>query len=393
MATFVAFGVLFSFGVFLTPIAETFGTTSGPVAPLFSGAVLFYYLAGAVGGRLGDRHGVRPVLAVGAVALAGGLIATSRATTLWQTYLFFIPLVGTGVGCCYSPLIGSVGRWFERRRVLAVGILLTGVGGGTLVMPIASRELIEAFGWQTTFAILGVVAAVAVGAAAVVASSPPVDGAAAHVDTRAMARSPRLRRLYLSVVIIGPAFYAPLAFFNDYAISAGISGRSAASLVGIVGAASVVARLIYGTVGHRVEPIAGYRLGYVLMTVSLVVWLLARSSHPALVASAVALGIGWGVWVTATPLVLADWFGLRSLGGMLGTFYTGLGIGALAGPALSGFVIDRAGYRPAIAAAVVAGFVATAVVMSPRLGDDQPIVEAAESSGSPGAFDRGRGEK
>jgi len=49
--------------------------------------------------------------------------------------------------------------------------------------------------------------------------------------------------------------------------------------------------------------------------------------------------------VTTTPIVPAEWFGIESLGGVLGTFYTGLGIGALMGPAASGFIIDQAGYR------------------------------------------------
>ena len=61
IANFVTFGILFSFGVFLTPIAETFGTSSGPVAPLFSAAICFYYLFGVIGGRISDRIGLRPV--------------------------------------------------------------------------------------------------------------------------------------------------------------------------------------------------------------------------------------------------------------------------------------------------------------------------------------------
>ena len=58
VANFVTFGVLFSFGIFLTPIADSFDTSIGPVAPLFSTAVCFYYLAGAVAGRFSDRVGV-----------------------------------------------------------------------------------------------------------------------------------------------------------------------------------------------------------------------------------------------------------------------------------------------------------------------------------------------
>ena len=60
-------------------------------------------------------------------------------------------------------------------------------------------------------------------------------------------------------------------------------------------------------------------------------------------------GLAWAAWVTAAPLVLATWFGVQDLGLLVGGFYTGLGFGAFIGPAVSGFVIDEAGYRPALA--------------------------------------------
>ena len=145
-ANFVTFGALFSFGVFQRPIAADLGTTTGPVAAVFSAAVFAYYVAGAVGGRLADRHGVRPVLAAAALLLPLGLVMASRATSLWLFALAYVPLVGAAVGCCYPPLIGAIGRRFERRRSLAIAIVLLGVGGGTSVMPNVSEALERAFG-------------------------------------------------------------------------------------------------------------------------------------------------------------------------------------------------------------------------------------------------------
>lgn len=365
-ANFVTFGTLLSFGVFLTPIAETFGTTTGPVAPLFSGAICFYYLAGAVGGRLSDRHGARPIILIGALSMTLGLAAGSQVKGLWQMYLLYMPLIGIGVGCCYSPAIGAVGRWFERRRSLAISIVLTGVGAGTLVIPSLSRVLIQAHGWRTTLAVLAIVAFVVVGGAAVVTDRPPSQAGNTNTSKAPpVFRSKHFRRLYASVVVLGPGFYAPFAFFNDYAVARGIDSSSAAALVGVVGASSVVSRLIFGALGDRPRALPKYRFGYLVMTAALVVWLMAGSSFILLVVSAVLHGIGWAAWVTATPIVLAEWFGIESLGGVLGTFYTGLGIGALMGPAISGFVIDQAGYRWAVALVTISTIAASALALTP----------------------------
>lgn len=362
---FVTFGTLFSFGVFLTPIAEAFGTTTGPVAPLFSGAVCLYYIAGAVGGRLGDRYGVRSVVTAGGVLLPLGLVLSSRANALWQVYLFYAPLVGVAVGCCYAPLIGAVGGWFERQRSFAIAVVLAGVGGGTLVMPNVSEALEGRYGWRSSFVILGVLATVVIAVAAMAATSPPQDTMPASSLTGDVLRSRRFRRLYLSVVLIGPGFYAPLAFYNDYAIAEGISSGAAAALLGLVGGSSVAARLLFGSIAHRMGDLHQYRIGYLLMLAGLATWLVAGGSYGLLVVSAVLHGLGWAAWVTSTPLVLAEWFGVRNLGGILGTFYTGLGAGALLGPALSGLIIDRAGYRPSIVVVIVTSMAATGVAMMP----------------------------
>jgi MFS family permease len=366
VANFTAFGALFSFGVFLSPLAEEFGTTTGPVAPLFSGAVCCYYTAGAVGGRVADRHGVRPVLLAGAGCLGLGLLLTARAAALWQVYVAYVPLFGVGVGCCYAPLIGAVSRWFDRQRSMAVGLLLAGVGAGTLVVPVAAQALVDTVGWRTTLVVLALAAVVAVGAAAAVASEAPSDGSAGPLGLSELTRSAEFRRLYLSVILVGPGFWAPFAFYNDYAVGEGIRATAAAGLVGVAGASSVAGRLLSGSVGARLGGMRLYRVGFVTMTAALAVWLVAGGSYELLVVSAVLLGLGWAAWVVATPSVLVEWYGVRDLGGVLGAFYTGLGIGALAGPAVSGFVIDAAGYRTAILVVLVLDVTACVVVPRPR---------------------------
>jgi MFS family permease len=364
-ANFVTFGVLFSFGIFLKPFMDEFDRSEGTVAGIFSAAVLIYYVGGAVGGRVGDRLTVRPVVAFGAVTMTVGLLLSSRATAVWQLYLVYPPLVGIAVGCCYPPMIGVVGRWFSARRALSISIVLTGVAAGTSLGPIVSQALIEAYGWRTTLLSYGLVAAVVLGAAALLSGAPPTEEPAASVSLSVLARSARFRRLYLALMLISPGFYMPLVFLKNYAEDEGISGGKAAMLVGLVGATSAISRPIIGSFGNRFDPLRQYRISYLMMLSGLIVWLFAGSSYPVLVLMAVIHGVGWAVWVTAAPAVLAEWFGVRDLGGVLGAFYTGLGLGALAGPAVSGFVVVNWGYGWAISMVIVTSTLAVAVAFAP----------------------------
>ena len=358
VANFVTFGVLFSFGIFLTPIADSFDTSTGPVAPLFSTAVCFYYLAGAVAGRFSDRVGVRPVVVTGAIFMTIGLIASARASALWQLYLVYAPLVGSAVGCCYPPMIGTVGRWFEEKRTAAISLVLAGVGMGTFVGPIVSRALIDAWGWRSTLGIYAAFSGVLLVVCAIASSDAPTNAGSQQLGLSAILRSKKFLALYGALILGGPGFYAPLAFYNDHAVSEGISSQAAALLVGVVGASSVVARLVISALGDRFIPMRQYRLGQLLLLGCLLVWFSAGNSYSLFFASALLHGVGWAVWFTAAPNVLATWFGVADLGGAIGTFYTALGFGALAGPAVLGFVIDSYGYETAIALVIGSSIVA-----------------------------------
>ena len=364
-ANFVTFGILFSFGVFLTPIADDLDTTTGPVAALFSTAVCTYYAGGAIGGRIGDRYGARLLVGVAAVAMSAGLLLTAWSSALWQTYAAFGVLVGLATGFCYPSMIGLIGRSFsERRRPAAMGFLLAGVGAGTLAMPLASHALISTLGWRQTYAVLAAVAFVAIGWAATRGDRVSMSTAGLIRVTR-LVRSRRFLLFFAAVVAIGPGFYAPVAFYNDYAVDRGVAPALAAALIGISGATSVAARLAYGALGRRVDPMRLCRAAFAGMTASLAIWWMSGGNPAVLITSAVVHGIGWAVWVSATPSVLADWYGVDNLGGVIGIHYTGLGVGALAGPAVCGFIIDASGFGPAIVLVTVTSLIALGLLMLP----------------------------
>ncbi|MDP6862654.1 MAG: MFS transporter [Acidimicrobiales bacterium] len=372
VANFVNFGVLFSFGIFLTPIAETFETSTGPVAPIFSTAVCFYYLAGAIGGKIGDTVGARPVVAAGAVFMTLGLIASSQASELWHLYLGYAPLVGSAVGCCYPSMIGTVGRWFKHRQASAISLVLAGVGMGTFIGPIVSRILIDAWGWRSTLGLYAIFSGVLLVTCTFAVVDSPKTQQNDGLGLRKILRSKKFLILYGALALGGPGFYAPLAFYNDHAVSEGISGSAAATLVGVIGASSVVARLVISALNDRFVPMHQYRFGQLLLVGCLLVWFLAGDSYILFLISALLHGVSWAVWFTAAPNVLAKWFGVADLGGTIGTFYTALGFGALAGPAILGFVIDSSGYEVAIAMVICSSVIALLFCLIPdRLKDSE----------------------
>ena len=128
LASFVVFGVIYSFGVFLKPMAAEFDANAAGASAFFSLTAAVFYASGALTGRLADRFEPRLIVAIGAAALGSGLCLTALANDIWLCYLIYGIGVGIGGACCYLPPLAAIGGWFVRRRNTALGIAAAGTG-------------------------------------------------------------------------------------------------------------------------------------------------------------------------------------------------------------------------------------------------------------------------
>ena len=371
-AAFVAmvavFGVAYSFGAFFAPMAAEFGTGSGATSLVFSITACSWFLLGSVSGRAVDRVGPRPVLLIGAVALAGGLLATSAAQQLWVGYLGYGLGVGVAVACGYVPMVAVVSGWFERRRALAVGVAVAGIGVGTLAGAPLAATLIAEYGWRRAHLLLALGGSVLLVVAAVAARRPPRPVGEEPWALRDVVRTREFRAMYVATFLASIALFVPFVYLPTAALANGVSPVAAAALIGVIGVASVVGRLVIGALADRVGRVRTFQASFAVLAASFLIWLVG-GSWPWLSAFAVVLGTGYGGWIALQPTVLAQLFGTRGLGGLVGLVYTAAGVGALVGPPLAGVLVDATGgYRWAIAAAGVAGLGAFVALLPLRSG-------------------------
>jgi MFS family permease len=362
VGSFTVFGILYSFGSFFSAMAKDFGTGKGATALMFAVTLLVTYVLGLWTGRLADRHGPRPVLLVGAVALGAGLLATSRVGSIAAGYVTYGLGMGIATACAYVPMVANVGAWFERRRTVALGVAVAGIGVGTLVLAPLSTRLIDRYGWRTSYVVLGVGGAVALALCSIVAARPPGAAATAVPDLRPIVTDRRFVLLYLASLTMSTCLFVPFVFLKPYAEDEGIGAGAAATLVGIVGASSLIGRLGLGALGARNSPGSLLRLSFAVLSGSFVLWLVAGGSYPVLVAFAVTMGIGYGGFIALMPAFTAGLFGTAGLGGILGALYTSAGVGGLLGPPLAGSLIDATSYRAGMVVAMAFGVVATVVL-------------------------------
>jgi MFS family permease len=378
--TFLGFGCAYTFSAFLEPLQREFGASRGEVSLVFSLAGFLYFALGIVSGPLADRWSSRG-FAVGGMLLMGvGLALASWAKSLLQVYLAYGLGVGLGLGCAYVPVVGAVQRWFVRRRGLASGLAVSGIGVGTLAVPPLASWLIARFGWRDAYLVIGCVTAVVGSGMSLLVDNDPAqrglapdgepvrgDGSsrpapAAGASVRDAVRSRRFIGLYGSCLICSFGLFVPFVHLVPYAVDHGVASSAAVLLVGAIGVGSSAGRLFLGGAADRMGRRWALPVMFVGMGLSFFIWAASTSAWP-LAAFALLFGVFYGGFVALAPTLVADSFGGRNVGALIGILYTSVAFGTLVGPSAAGFAFDASGsYQVPILASAAANLLAAAIL-------------------------------
>lgn len=348
-------GAYLSFGVFFKPMLTDFGWTRATT----SAAVSLSWIVGGplaiIMGGLNDRFGPRLVITACSLLSALGYLLLSQISSLWQLYLFYGVLIGIS-SSIFVPLASTLARWFVHRRTLMTGLVVCGVGIGSMVMPPIAEQLIQSYGWRTSFVIIGItILVIATLASQLLRSDPGEVGQLAFLEKSKTARDMHIvtRSFSLKEAISTWQFWVIFAMLFcygyctitiqvhlvPYATDLGIPTNTAAGILGIIGGTSVIGRIVFGILGDRVGNKNALITGFILMLLCLV-WLLYSREVWGLYLFAVIFGIAYGDCAVQQSPLVATLFGLNSLGLIFGFVALGFPIGATVGPLISGYIFD-----------------------------------------------------
>jgi MFS family permease len=350
---------------------------------------LFAFVHGVSGmwlGRLADRVGPRRIVLIGGVLLTAALPLDGAIRTPWQLYLAFGLLTGIGVAAAgWVPAVVLVQRWFPRRVGFALGATSAGIGAGiTLVVPF-SQLMIELAGWRWAFRVLGASMALWVIPATIwlLRDPPPVEPPP-HAASRLTAsvtrgditlgqavRLPRFWLLGCAQVLGNMASQMLFVHQAAYLVDHGIAAIVAASVVSVVGLASIAGKTGGGWLSDTLGREVTYTLGMATTLASIgVLGLIALAPSPALAyLYAVLIGLGYAVTAPLMPAVISDLFRGRHFGAIFGTLHVANALGGSIGPWIGGRIFDVTGsYRVAFVVGVATATVSTALlwIVAPR---------------------------
>jgi MFS family permease len=342
VASGTSFGTAYTFGPFSEAMAEDFGSGRGPTALVFGITLLLFFGLGVVSGPISDRVGARRLVVGGGILIAGGLALTSQVGSIYLGYVTIGVGVGVGGGLIATPMYATAGGWFARHRAIAMGLVASGNGLGTLLLVPFAERLIDSNGWRSAYLRLALVDLVLFAFAAATIARPPVAAAPppAISHMRAVARVDAFKIMFATGLLFSMSLFVAFAFVVDFATDEGISSSRAALLIGIIGATSIIGRLGITSLSGRFSSVRLLQGCLAAQPVAFLLWAVSSGSYPVLVAFAVTMGIAYGGFVALGPEVAAVLFGVVGLGGTMGLMFMGAGLGGLLGPTTAGFLSD-----------------------------------------------------
>jgi MFS family permease len=373
----LAYGVWYAYSVFLVALLREFGWSRSVLAGAFSLFTLVSGGAGPVLGALADRFGPRRLILLGGVLLAASLWADSFVTRAWHLYLAFGLVTAIGVATAgWTPAVVMVQRQWSARLGLALGIAGSGVGLGIFLIVPLCQWLIDAFGWRWAFRGLGTLALLWIVPATLLfirdvpatprpAAAAPAGGAAEPAGyslERALA-SPSFRFIGLAVFLGSICSQTLHVHQAAFLVDQGLPAMTAASVISVVGAASIVGKTGGGFVSDLLPRETVYALGMLGMIGGVgLLWLVATSPSAWLARGyGVLFGVGYSVTAFVVPAMMSDRFRGPHFGAIFGATQVASALGSALGAWLAGRIFDATGSY-AIAFSLAAGAAAVAAL-------------------------------
>lgn len=373
LMTFMFFSIQYNFGVFSKPLLDEFGWTRALTSGAFSLYMIVHGLSAILMGTLSDRYGPRIIFGVSGFLGGLGMVLCSQIVDLWQFYAFFGLLIGVGTGAAFSPPMSTTAKWFVKRRGLALGIVASGIGFGTLIMSPVASYLISAYGWQMAYIIVGFIAWTVLIPTALIIKAGPVENNALPYsknrdeggnisddwDTSEAVKTRSFWLFLFSNLLWVLCLQMVMVHIYYYAIDIGAPSMIAAGVLALIGGCSVLGRLVIGGASDRIGTKRVWLFCLVCQMV-IMFWLTMSESVWTLYLFAPVFGFSYGGIVPLIPAITGEFFGTKNLGAIIGFMGFGPTIGGVLGPFIAGYIFDVTGsYYFAFLLGVAATIMAT----------------------------------
>jgi len=344
--------VPYTFSLFLNPLHAAFGWQREAISGTFALAAITVAVVSPGIGVLLDRFPPRRIILPSIVIFALALASLSRlGPSIQRFYITYFIFGLVANGTAQFAYTRTILTWFKSRRGLALALILTGSGVGSIVIPPLTQWVIDHHGWRDAYVMLGCVALLGLPLTALLMRNRPTSPQEDESLMSGVTVAAALRTApfwILATIIMLSAFGENGLVTNLAAMLTehGVTVTAAALALSVRGGSGIIGRLC---TGFLIDRFPAQRIQTAILLISAggtFLLAFAGTSAMALVGAAL-LGIGLGSEADVAPYLLARYFGRKHFSVLYGLTWTAYAIGGATGPMVVGHFYDRAGsYQP-----------------------------------------------
>ena len=342
----------YTFSLFLNPLHAAFGWQREAISGTFAVAAITVAVVSPGIGVLLDRYSPRRIILPSIIIFALALASLSRLGPGIQRFYFTYFILGlVANGTAQFAYTRTILTWFRSRRGLALALILTGSGVGSILIPPLTQWVINHHGWRDAYLMLGCIALLGLPLTALLVGNRVVPQQEDESLLSGVTVSAALRTApfwILASIITLSAFGENGLVTNLAAMLSehGVTVQAAALALSVRGGAGIIGRLFTGFLIDRF-PAQRIQTAILLLSASGTLILAFSGTSATALIGAALLGIGLGSEADVAPYLLAGYFGRKHFSVLYGLTWTAYAIGGATGPMVVGHFYDRAGsYQP-----------------------------------------------
>ena len=377
--------LVYTFGIFLKPIAETFAWSREAVSAAFGFAAMTAAVCAPITGMLLNRFGPRRVIVPSLLVFGGAYASLSLLTPhLAHLYALFVVFGLIAMGTSQVAYSRAISTWFQARLGAALAFGMCGSALGAMVLPPIAQRLIDALGWRAAATTIGA-AIIAIGVPTVLAfvrerpGTRTADGRG-QLTGSTVAEGLRSYKFWIIVTVlfgISIAQNGTITHLSALLTDRGIPADRAAIAVSAIGGSALVGRIATGWLIDRFfAPWVAFTL---FVMAALGTFLLSSAgSLAAGVLAAILIGFSMGGEADVVPYLVARYFGLRSFSVLYAFTWTAYAIAGAIGPVLMGKAFDATHSYVTLLVWLAGGtlVISPLLLLLPRYASAEPVAHA-----------------
>lgn len=382
-------GGVYAFSFFKTPLMAAYHWDPAQLALAFSINMGIIPIPMILGGKMIDQGKGKQAIVIGGILFSLGFILSGFVNSLAMLFVTYGLVAGFGSGLAFTGNLNNILKFFPDKRGLASGIVLSGVGVGTLLC----TKLAELFLNQTgdisrSLLYLGLVYLVVMFVVQFFIQSAPAKdsgGIPASPNDKNYREMLSDRRFWLLFLTLAIGVFAGMVISSSSAqigmAQYGLTGG--ALIVSMVSIFNSFGRLFWGGVSDRLGSYRTLMLVYGVLGICMLVLMFTTGNIAAFYISALGIGFAYAGVLTIFPGLTSQNFGMRNQGLNYGFMYFGFAIGAIVAPYVTSAIAKQTNsYNPVFGISIgllIIGIALIGVMQNQAVKAKQTELEVNES--------------